>query len=68
MKDSVLISNISLNNKSGNVGWSKGKSQTNNSWQKEGQIKFLSTDPESSDFLKPAAGSEWEEIGAFSAD
>ena len=78
MKDTVLIGNLSrdnlqdadrrarADNKSGHVGWSKGKSQSNNSWQKSGALEFISSDPESGDFLKPAIGSGFEGTGAYS--
>ena len=79
MDDTVLIGNLSLDNlrdadhrahtenKSGHVGWSKGKSQLNNSWQKDATIRVLSTDPESNDFLKPVSRSVFENIGAYAA-
>jgi parallel beta-helix repeat protein len=64
MKDTVLIRNISLQNKSGHVGWSKGKTQTDNSWQKSGSIKVISTDPASGSFLKPLPSGGFESMGA----
>ncbi|MFT5355462.1 MAG: hypothetical protein ACI9KE_002681 [Polyangiales bacterium] len=36
----------------------------NNSWQREGEVMFISTDPTSSDFLRPALGSGFEDLGA----
>ncbi len=77
MKDTVLIGNLSLDNlqdadrraradnKAGHVGWSEGKSQSNNSWQKDGAVKLLSTDPASTGFLKPVIGSGYESIGNY---
>jgi hypothetical protein len=36
-----------------------------NSWDKEGSVKFLNTDPRSKDFLRPEKGSGFDEIGAY---
>ncbi len=66
--DTRLKSNISFQNKAGHFGWSKGKEQTNNSWQQEGPIAFVSTDPASLDFLKPVTGSAFEQIGAYGVE
>lgn len=40
-------------------------SPTDNSWQREGEPMFISTDPDSPDFLRPVAGSAFEDIGAY---
>lgn len=37
----------------------------NNSWQESEEITFLSTDPNSEDFLKPPPGSVFEAMGAY---
>ena len=65
MKDTVLVGNISLQNKSGHVGWSKGKTQSDSSWQKGGSLKVLSTDPASGDFLRPSPSGGFESMGAY---
>ncbi len=39
-------------------------SDENNSWQREGTITFVSTDPDSPDFLVPTPGSPYEDLGA----
>ncbi len=77
MKDTILVGNMSLDNlqdavrraradnKTGHVGWSKGKSQSNNSWQKDGAVRIISTDSASSRFLKPVIGSGYESTGAY---
>lgn len=36
-----------------------------NSWQREGEVVFISTDPESADFLRPLEGSGFDDIGAY---
>lgn len=36
-----------------------------NSWQRDGDAMFISTDPESPDFLRPTAGGGFEDIGAY---
>ena len=36
-----------------------------NSWQRSGSVIFISTDPQSPDFLKPAPNSGFEDIGAY---
>jgi hypothetical protein len=41
-------------------------SQSNNSWQVGGAIRFISTDPNSNNFLRPAIGSVFESMGAYS--
>ncbi len=37
-----------------------------NSWQEAGTVSFISTDPNSADFLKPVPGSVFENMGAYS--
>lgn len=39
--------------------------ETNNSWQRAGTVQFISTDPNSPDFLKPIEGGGFEDIGAY---
>jgi len=63
--DTTLINNISFNNKKADVGWSKGKSQLNNSWQDGRKVEFKSTDENSTDFLKPLLKSNILKIGAY---
>lgn len=65
MKDTVVIGNLSVEDQSGPVGWSKGKTQQGNSWQKEGAIEFRSTNSDSVDFLKPVKGTDFENTGAY---
>lgn len=65
MKDSILVGNISIRNESGHVGWSNGKAQTNNSWQRSGTVEVISADPSSGDFLKPAIRGGFQDIGAY---
>ena len=65
MKDSVLIGNLSVKNKSGARGWSKGKQQQNNSWQEKETPVFISIDPRSVDFLKTAGAGASESGGAY---
>ncbi len=40
---------------------------TNNSWNTPGQVTFLSTDPDSADFLKPEPGSPFASMGAYAS-
>lgn len=68
MNDTILEGNLSFRNKSGHVGWSRGKRQTDNSWQKPGSVRFLSTDPTSPDFLKPVAGGGFDAVGAYAPE
>ncbi len=43
-------------------------SQTNNSWDRAGQVVFInSTNPELIDFLRPVTGDVFEDIGAYAA-
>lgn len=37
----------------------------NNSWQRDGTVEFISTDPTSTDFLRPTAGGGYDDIGAY---
>lgn len=39
--------------------------ELNNSWQRFGTVAFISTNPASSDFLKPTVGGGFEDIGAY---
>jgi parallel beta-helix repeat protein len=63
--DTTLINNISFENKKADVGWSKGKSQLNNSWQDGKKVEFKSTDINNIDFLKPVLESDIIKIGAY---
>jgi len=56
---------ISIQNESGYVGWSNGKAQTNNSWQRSGTVEVINADPSSGDFLKPVIRGGFEDIGAY---
>jgi hypothetical protein len=38
---------------------------TDNSWQRQGTVTFVSTDPASADFMRPTAGGGFEDIGAI---
>jgi parallel beta-helix repeat protein len=58
----VLRKNISY---SDNGFASNAGTQIDNSWQRVGEIKFLSTDPASKDFLKVAKESPFADLGAF---
>ncbi len=40
-------------------------SPENNSWQRDGEVTFVSTDPTSPDFLRPTVGGGFEDIGAY---
>jgi len=51
--DTRLNNNVSFKNGDKHVGWDNGSEQTNNSWQKEEEIEFVSLDPNSLEFLKP---------------
>ncbi len=72
MSDSILKNNISTNStrigRKGNiVEFVSGNILINNNFTKEGvvDIDFISTNPNSPDFLKPVAGSGFENIGAY---
>jgi len=41
--------------------------QSNNSWQRNGTVRFISTDPSSPDFLKPTVGGGFEDIGVYAS-
>lgn len=59
----TVTNSISVNNTSGNT-YANG-TQTNNSWQRSGTPAFISTDPTSTNFLKPTVGGGFEDIGAY---
>lgn len=59
----AVTNSISINNTSGNI-YANGI-QTNNSWQRSGTPAFISTDPNSANFLKPTVGGGFEDIGAY---
>ena len=40
-------------------------SPENNSWQRDGEAMFISTDPASADFLRPLEGGGFEDLGAY---
>lgn len=52
-----------------NIASANGNQNTeigmNNSWNMEGQVAFLSIDPDSPDFLMPEAGTPFTNIGAY---
>ncbi len=58
--NTVVEFNIASNNGSQNSSLG-----TNNSWNIQRNIPFKSTDPNSSDFLKPLSGSRFENMGAY---
>lgn len=41
-----------------------GATPENSSWQRDGSVMFISTDPDSPDFLRPTPGGGFEDIGA----
>jgi hypothetical protein len=61
-KEVTLESNIASENTGGQVlhGIQRG-----NSWQIDGDVSFISTEPGSNDFLKPKEGSGFERMGAY---
>src|SRR3990167_5852714 len=50
---SISTGNFNNSDIVGSLGPTTG-TQTNNSWQRAGTVTFISTDPVSSDFLRPA--------------
>lgn len=62
--DTQLLNNISLDNQSGDFGWSKGYLQANNSWQMKTKIEFMSLDSTSKNFLRPK-DNKFRNIGAY---
>lgn len=54
---------------SNNIGSEAARSgtgvATNNSWQRAGSLKFMSTDDKSAKFLMPESGGGFDDIGAF---
>ncbi|MFK7992429.1 MAG: right-handed parallel beta-helix repeat-containing protein [Sandaracinaceae bacterium] len=40
--------------------------ETDNSWQRSGELTFVSTEPDSVDFLRPTADSGFADLGAYS--
>lgn len=52
-----------------NIGSNNGRQDSdlgnNNSWNTQENITFLSTDPNSNNFLKPEVGSDFESMGAY---
>ncbi|HFU74943.1 MAG TPA: right-handed parallel beta-helix repeat-containing protein [Arcobacter sp.] len=63
--DTKVLQNIALANKLGDFGWSKGLEQSNNSWQLNQEIEFISLDPMSEDFLRPRDNTKYKHLGAF---
>jgi hypothetical protein len=62
-EDTLMEYNIADKN---GINVSTSGSQSNNSWQTGGAIEFISTDPNSTNFLRPVAGSVFESMGAYS--
>ena len=58
-----LLKNISHQNKKSENN--TNGSHTDNSWNRGGQVRFISTDPHSPNFLKPVKSSGFEDIGAY---
>lgn len=56
--DTTARRNIAADGRSG------GGSQDDNSWQRDGEVMFVSTDPEAEGFLVPTPGGGFEDIGA----
>ena len=66
LDDTIIKHNISYLNKEGNLVWSKGRKEQNNSWQKDiKNIKFLNYNVNLKYFLKPTKNSELQNIGAY---
>ncbi|MCB9811053.1 MAG: right-handed parallel beta-helix repeat-containing protein [Candidatus Nomurabacteria bacterium] len=59
--DTILTKNIS----SGGVEKNGAGIESNNSWQRSGTVQFISTDPNSPDFLRPTVGGGFEDIGVY---
>jgi parallel beta-helix repeat protein len=69
LDDTELSYNISYNDQEGEVVWSKGKKQTENSWQFEkDRLHFLTFDSSSPDFLRPTPESNLTHIGAYASE
>ncbi len=60
--DSIIQYNIASNNAHQYSGLG-----TNNSWNIQPNISFISTDPNSADFLRPIAGSQFEDKGVYAS-
>ncbi|USN87506.1 MAG: right-handed parallel beta-helix repeat-containing protein [Candidatus Nomurabacteria bacterium] len=58
--DTKAINNIAAETSIFGVG-----TQTNNSWQHSDTLQFISTDPNSPDFLRPTVGGGFEDIGVY---
>ncbi|RLA73970.1 MAG: hypothetical protein DRG78_21790 [Epsilonproteobacteria bacterium] len=61
----LLQDNIALDNTSGPTLYSTHESRINNSWNIDGIVEFISTNPASPDFLKLKDGSPYQAIGAY---
>ena len=62
--------NIALKNTNGSTALRKYHQnnyvdEIDNSWQRIGDVEFISTDQSSADFLRPKKGSGFEDIGAY---
>jgi hypothetical protein len=62
--DTIAIGNIEFGNTNGNE-WFNAVTEQDNSWQIGGTVEVISTDPTSSDFLRPIVGSPFEVVGAY---
>ena len=60
LNSSVIEHNIASNNANQYSGLG-----TNNSWNVQANIPFISTDPSSHDFLRPLVGSQFEDKGVY---
>ena len=66
LNDTTIKNNISYLNKKGDLVWSKGQIQENNSWQRDMKtFKFINYNLNSKNFLKPSSDSKLEDIGAY---
>ena len=62
--DSTIVEyNIAANNGTATIVYA---GHAHNSWQEAGAVSFISTDPNSADFLKPVEGTVFENMGAYS--
>jgi len=61
--DTVAEYNIASGDVSGDVN--SAGTQTDNSWQRDGTVEFVSEDPSSPDFLRPTPNGGFADIGAY---
>ncbi len=65
-EDTIFLNNIAAENSQNN--YEGGVEGGNNSWNIDGNIEFMSTDPHSKEFLKPTKDSGYSSIGAVVDD